>query len=71
MGACVCCLRRGNNCACTCRPEGCRACGMCVEHCMCLLRSIRQVLERLAAADPDAGLDDPSGPFGSRMPAGG
>lgn len=65
MGACVCCMNRGSHCSCTCRPEGCRSCGMCVEHCMCLLRSLRRVLERLGAIDPHGELDDPSGAFGA------
>ena len=63
MGVCLCCLRRGES-TCRCKPEWCRGgCGLCVQHCLCFARTLRQVLERFAAVDPEGGLDDPSGPF--------
>ncbi|MFO0847171.1 MAG: hypothetical protein U0871_01240 [Gemmataceae bacterium] len=59
MGACVYCLRRGHFHACRCEPEQCRACGLYVTHCWCLGLTLRPVWERLAAADPEGGLDVP------------
>lgn len=63
MGVCLCCLRRGAF-TCYCQPEWCRGgYGLCVKHCRCFAQSLHQVGERLAAVDPEGGLDDPSGPF--------
>jgi hypothetical protein len=62
VGIRLCCGRRGAY-SCRCRAEGCRGCGLCVEHRACSWRAARRVLERLGAAAPEDGLDDPTGPF--------
>ena len=55
MGACICCLARGNHHACTCSPTGgrCPGCLLCIVHCQCLARAVRQVMERFGCAEDD------------------
>lgn len=67
MGICLCCGKRDAN-GYDCGPEACTGCGYCAEHCRCLRRPLDEVINRLAGNDPEARLDDPSGPFAGLGP---
>jgi hypothetical protein len=70
MGACICCLHRGNHHACTCSPTGgrCPGCLLCVVHCQCLARAVRRVMERFGCTVVEVDLDDAGGPFAAAGP---
>lgn len=62
MTTCPCCSRR-NAALCSCVYSACRVCHYCLTHCQCSARCGRMDPAKMAAIDPEDGLDDPSGPF--------
>lgn len=62
MSTCYCCKRR-TAVLCSCVISTCRVCLFCLAHCRCAVKCGRLDPAKMAAVDPEDGLDDPSGPF--------
>lgn len=62
MLTCHCCSRRSER-PCSCLFSTCRTCLYCLTHCACTARSGRVDPAKMAALDPEDGLDELNGPF--------